>query len=101
MPKIHLIKKFEAGLPPIKKVSGEENTFTSGFWTLSEETAQALINGEIYFHEKQREPSFYGGKIVSIELVQDKIVFKFIPSPDCKNIKTSQDGWSQEMKIVL
>jgi len=106
MPAIHLIKKSESGLPPIVPVSGEANAYSSGFWTLSEETARSLIGGQIYFHERQRDPSFYGGQIVDAHRTvggdyPDKIVFKFIFSGDCRGVRTSSDGWSQEMKLVL
>jgi len=104
MPTIHLIKKHVGGLPPITKVAGEADTFSSGFWKLSEDTARSLIHGRIYFHERQREPSFYGGTIVGIERVlegeyQDKIIFRFVFSADCRGVRTSRAGWAQEMKL--
>jgi hypothetical protein len=104
MPAIHLIKKINNGHPAIKKMSGEPNTYTSGFWELSEETAQAFIGGEIYFHEHQRDPSYYGGKILAADGTLDgeyqgKIVFKFVYSAECRDVKTSADRWSQEMKL--
>ena len=85
-------------------VAGEANAYTSGFWTLTEERARALIGGQIYFHERQRDPSFYGGRIVDAHRTvggeyPDKIVFKFIFSADCRGVKADQDGWSQEMKF--
>ena len=105
MPAIHLIKKSKAGLPPIVPVAGEANTYTSGFWTLSEDTARSLIGGKIYFHVRQREPSFYGGRILDAwrevgGQYPDKIVFKFVFSDDGKGVRTSADGWAQEMKLV-
>ena len=106
MTAIHLIKKTGVGLPPIDPVAGAPRNFTSGYWTLSLETARSLIGGKIYFHEHQRDPSFYGGCILDAQRMvdgyyQDKIVFTFLYSPDCRNVRTSADGWSQEMKIVL
>lgn len=105
MPAIHLIKKGETGLPPIVPVPSEPNTFTSGYWSLSEESARSFIGGSIYFHEHQGDPSFYGGIIVNTEKVaigeyQGRIVFKFTYSPDCRGVRTSREGWSQEMKFV-
>jgi hypothetical protein len=105
MPAIHLIKKSEAGLPPIKRVPDQANTYTSGFWTLSEQAARSFIGGNIYFHEHQRDPSFYGGKVLGVERViegeyQGKIVFMFVYFPDCRGVKTSRAGWSQEMKCI-
>jgi len=31
----------------------------------------------------------------------DGVVFTFKRDPACIGVKTSQDGWSQEMKIIL
>jgi hypothetical protein len=103
MSSIHLIKKSEAGLPQIVPVPGEPNTYTSGFWTLSEETAHTLVGGQIYFHDRQRAPAFYGGQIVAAQRApdSDKIVFKFVFLPDHRGVRTGADGWAQEMKLVL
>jgi hypothetical protein len=65
MPTIHLIKKRIAGLPAILPVKGENNVYTSGYWTLSEARAQTLIGCPIYFHERQSEPSYYGGTLLT------------------------------------
>ncbi len=106
MTAIHLIKKTDVGLPPIDPVAGAPHTFTSGYWTLSRETARSLIGGKIYFHEHQRDPSFYGGRILDAQRMvdgdySDKIVFTFLFSSDCRDVRTTADGWAQEMKIVL
>ena len=106
MPAIHLIKKIEGGLPHIVPLPGEPNGYSSGFWTLSEKKARSFLGGKIYFHEHQRDPSLYGGEIVDADLTREgeyrgKIVFKLIFSADCRGVRTSNDGWSQEMKFVL
>jgi hypothetical protein len=31
-----------------------------------------LINGRIYFHERQRDPSWYGGTIAAIERILEE-----------------------------
>jgi hypothetical protein len=105
MPAIHLIKKPDDNLPTIKKVLDEENIYTSGYWTILEEKARGLINGKIYFHERQLDPSIYGGIITDVEKVSEgkykgKIIFKFQLYPDCGNVRTPREGWSQEMKIL-
>ncbi len=104
MTAVHLIIKSGSGLSQIEKVAGEPGTYTSGYWTLSLETARSFIGRPIYFHEHQRDPSFYGGTVLdAVPTVggeyPGKIVFKFKYSEDCKNVKTGQDGWSQEMKF--
>lgn len=102
---IHLIKKTGNGLSPLKTVPGQPNTYVSGYWSLSEKTAQSLVDGQIYFHERQDDPSFYGGKVISFEQItegeyRNKIVFKFLFTPESRGIRTTKDGWSQEMKLI-
>jgi len=87
------------------KVEGEDGVWTSGFWTISEETARLLIDGQIFFHEHQGDKSYFGGTILDVERVtegdyQGKIVFKFKFSAACRGMKTTKGGLSQEMKIV-
>ena len=105
MSEIHLIKN-DPGLPSIVPVEGEPNTFSSGYWSLSEQSALSLLDGRIYFHERQNDPSFFGGRIVDAWVQPEgeyrgRIVFKFIFAEACKGVKTSRAGWAQEMKIVV
>ncbi|NNM86488.1 MAG: hypothetical protein HKL96_12130 [Phycisphaerales bacterium] len=106
MAEIHLIKKSKLqGLPGIEPVSGEKDVYTSGYWTLSAERAKGLVGGEIYFHERQSEMSYFGGLILDATQQTDgqyagKTVFKFRYLPNCRDKATSKDGWSQEMKIT-
>lgn len=97
--KIHLIE--QAGyIHPLN-----ENIIQSGFWAVTPETAGALIGGDIYFHKKQKEPSFYGGKIVGYEIeiegeYSGRIIFHFEHLPEHKNVPSGSGGWSNEKKIV-
>jgi hypothetical protein len=50
---IHLIEK----LHPFQIIDTKRDLHESGFWKISEETARRAINGNIYFHRKQAEPS--------------------------------------------
>jgi hypothetical protein len=101
---IHLIKN-DPGLPSIKPIQPGSEIYRSGYWTIAEDTAAKLIDGKIYFHEKQVASSFFGGIIKEAKLVRegqyDGVVFTFKRDPACIGVKTSQDGWSQEMKIIL
>src|SRR5687768_9730960 len=60
--KIHLIEKL--GL--FQKVDG--NIYESGNWDISTQRADELIGGDIYFHKKQKETSFFGGKILGYRI---------------------------------
>ena len=42
----------------------QDNVWESGWWQLDEGQAKKLVGGEIYFHKKRQEPSFYGGTIL-------------------------------------
>ena len=74
---IHLLEK--AGL--IKKLDG--NIHESGFWKLTPMIAESLIGGDIYFHKKQKEASYFGGKILAYRLHEEndercgRIIFQF------------------------
>ena len=105
MASIHLIRN-DPKLPQIKPVEPGSDLFQSGYWLVSEAKAEALKSGKIFFHEKQSEPSFFGGEITGIQRVTageyaGRIIFIFKPDPACKGVKTPREGWAQEMKIVL
>lgn len=96
MGKIHVIARERAGLS-VDSISGEA---ASGDWAISDETANALIDGEIYLHDTQEGPSYYGGKIIRVDRKGGRKVIIFKPKKECKNIKTDKEGWSQEKKII-
>lgn len=83
----------------------EDNVWESGWWKLDESKAQKLIGGEIYFHKKRQEPSFYGGTILGYRVAQDgeyqgRIIFKLQHNQSCRNVRTSGSGWSKDVKII-
>ena len=61
-PRIHLIEK--RGY--IKKLKDVEREYESGWWPVSEETAQSLIGGLVLFHETRTKPSFFGGNDLGV-----------------------------------
>ena len=82
-----------------------DNVWESGAWALNEGQAKKLIGGEIYFHKKRGEPSFYGGTIVGYRVHQDgeyqgKIVFQLQHHLSCRNVSTDKSGWSKNVKII-
>jgi hypothetical protein len=105
MTSIHLIRN-DPKLPQIKPVEPGSDLFQSGYWAISEAKAEALKGGNIFFHEKQSEPSFFGGEITGFQKIAageytGRIVFTFKSDPTCKGIKTTRGGWAQEMKLLL
>jgi hypothetical protein len=98
--KIHLIEK----LGYIKPLEG--NIHESGFWDVKHSQAEALIGGDIYFHKRQKEPSFFGGKILGYRVHEEdddlkgRIIFRFEYSRAHKKVLAGAEGWSYEKKIV-
>jgi len=85
------------------KLEGEE--WESGWWSIDESNAKALVGGEIYFHKKLQEPSFFGGiitgyRIEQAEKNQGRIVFALQYNAECRNVRTDKRGWSKKMKII-
>ena len=49
-----------------------EYIWECGWWKLDEDKAKILTGGNIYFHTKRSEPSFYGGSIRGYRVEQDQ-----------------------------
>lgn len=83
----------------------KDNLWESGSWGVEHSQAEKLVGGEIYFHKKRQEPSFYGGTITGYWVHQTgenlgKVVFQLRYSAACRDIRTSKSGWSKDVKIV-
>lgn len=103
MKAIHVIQN-DPSLTPWPKERGS-NTYESGFWKLTPKRARQAVGADMYFHSKQSEPSFFGGRITDYRIKtdppwRDHIIFTLEASRHFKNKKTSRNGWSNEMKIV-
>lgn len=100
---IHLIER----LGDMERIDKEKNEWESGKWAVSEGTAQKLVGGNLYLHQGQDKPSHFGGKILSFRVLPDtegalagRIVFRFKPSIEYKNVIAGQEGWGNEKKLV-
>jgi hypothetical protein len=96
---IHLVE------PLNRFVKLQDNLWESGGWMLDEGKAKKLVGGEIYFHRKRQEPSFYGGTIIGYRIdpdgqYQGRIVFKLRHDLSCRNVSTDKSGWTKDMKII-
>jgi len=96
---IHLIE----AVNHFVKLQGD--VWESGSWLLDEAQARKLVGGEIYFHKKRQEPSFYGGTILGYRVHEKgenegRVVFKLQYSPACRNIRTDKTGWNKGIKIT-
>ena len=101
--RIHLIEK-QGLMAPVEKGS---MIYESGYWDVSQSTAQKLVGGEILFHKKQAEPAYFGGVIRSFRVQTDgkwlgRIVFCFAADPvRFRGESAGRGGWSMEMKTIL
>jgi hypothetical protein len=96
---IHLVQ------PLNNFVKLQDNLWESGSWDLDESQVKKLVGGEIYFHKKRGEPSFYGGEIVGYRVNQDgeyqgKIVLQLQHRLSCRNVRTDKSGWKKNAKII-
>lgn len=99
--KIHLIEK--AGL--LTREDKTSQDWESGNWSVSKETAESLIGGDIYLHKSQDRPSFFGGRITGYHEIEEgeakgRVIFLFVATPEHKGVKTDKAGWGNEKKIV-
>lgn len=89
---------------PVEKGSDE---WQSGDWDVAPAKAQSLIGKRIYFHEKQSDPSYFGGIITGFHILPTKlpetrarIVFTFIRDKDGQGFSAGSGGWRQEQKTI-
>jgi hypothetical protein len=98
--RIHLIEHL--GL--MHRVDG--NIFDSGYWKITPQQAEELIGCDIYFHKKQKELSFFGGKILGYRIfdkddeLKGRIIFRFEYLRSHKGVSAGDGGWSYEKKII-
>ena len=101
MPDIHLVER----LGNLRLINKEAGVWESGYWVVSEETAEKLVGGNIYLHSGQTKPSHFGGRILTYRVHQGgeldgRIVFLFRPEVLHKGVRTGREGWGNEKKIV-
>ena len=104
MPSIHFVERKNN----LRRVQGTDAEWETGYWLLSEETAQRLIGADLYLHSGQNEPSHFGGTILSFHVHRDpgnpdldgRLVFRFRASRSHKDLTTPKEGWGNEKKIV-
>lgn len=83
------------------------NDWESGNWDVSQEKAQLLIGKRIYFHEKQADPSYFGGVISGFRVLPadhpetpGRIVFAFTRDNEGKGFRAGSAGWRNEQKTI-
>ena len=101
MPTIHLVER----IGRYKEVDPAKGEWESGYWNISEKSAQRFVGGRIYLHPGQLKPAHIGGIITRyrLEAFKEKIrvVFTFRCDPAFRGYTTSKKGWGNEQKRVM
>jgi hypothetical protein len=97
--RLSLIARGADGIKLRSKVDGVA-VYESSFWVLGTESADALIGGEVLFHERQSDASYFGGRVIAIERLRDgefvgRAVIVFAAQSACKGIHCTT-GWARE-----
>lgn len=102
MASIHLVER----LNNVRKLSADPPVWESGYWVVSEESAERLVGGDLYLHSGQQTPSHIGGTILGYRVHRDgtetdgRVVFRIAPSSAHKGVSTGREGWGNEKKFV-
>lgn len=104
MARIHFVERKNN----VTKVAGTTDEWESGYWVVGEETAQALVGGDLYLHEKQDSPSHFGGTILAYRVFRDanqpdidgRLIFRIRATVAHRGVRAGRDGWGNEKKIV-
>ena len=101
MPVIHLIER----LNKLKLIDLDQHEWESGYWKVSEKTAQCLVGGDLYVHGGQLEPSHFGGTILGYRVqkggaLDGRTIFRFRASMEHKGVKTNRKGWGNAKKVL-
>lgn len=105
MPSIHFVERKNN----VRKIPNAPGEWESGYWVVSQSTADALVGGDLYLHENQDAASHFGGVILSWRLVADpstpdlngRMVFRFRATPEHRGVRVGPAGWGNEKNIRL
>ncbi|MEO8005430.1 MAG: hypothetical protein ABI771_11030 [Betaproteobacteria bacterium] len=100
---ICLIERLRKQLPLVRG----GNEWESGNWDIAEKKAEALVGSRIYFHQKQAEPSYFGGTITAYRVLPvdhpqtpGRIVFTFVRDAQGRGFTAGSTGWRNEQKTI-
>ena len=96
MKNIHIVCKSEKKNPP-RPVVPKSNHYRSTSWSISDKLAAAIVGGKVFFHQGQKEPSYFGGVVTRCEPCdEDRYAIYFDYDPDCTDVKPTCK-WSYEI----
>ena len=84
-----------------RMIDRELSTWESGQWTVGDATADRLIGGRLYLHERQDERAWHGGIIEAWRPVEGNPSRKiFTYRVDGPFRVLHREGWAQEISLV-
>ena len=100
MAAVHFVERSDN----VRKTDKSKNEWESGYWGMSEDTAQKLVGSILYLHRTKLQASHFGGHILDYRVEQSgpeagRVVFKLRADADRKGVKTDGKGWSKDQKI--
>ena len=86
------------------KIKGTDHEYDCGYWAVSKDTAEKLVGGDLYLHSGQKEPSKFGGRILSFRVheggdIDGRIIFRIQFSSEYRGV-TIKEGWGNEKNII-
>lgn len=89
----------------IRRIAGTTDTYETGDWAVAPATADQCVGGSLFLHDRQRSPSYHGGRVLRWyraggEEPSARIVFVYRHMPDHSKVSAGREGWSQEIKLV-
>jgi hypothetical protein len=102
MQQIHFIERAKN----YKLLDRVSHSYESGNWDVAHSKAQSLIGCQIYFHDAQASPSYFGGLITGFRVLPPsdsqagRVVFIFTANNNCKGVRAGTNGWRNEQKTI-
>ena len=99
---LHLVER----LRKLERISKNPDIYESGDWAIPEPRGHLYVGGNLYLHESQESPSYYGGKIIGFRMQPaghenaGRMVLQFAALPSAKDVRTTKEGWGNEQKSV-
>lgn len=99
---LHLVCKDRLS---VRRIADTTETYETGDWLVAPATADQCVGGSLFLHERQRSPSYHGGRVLRWyraggEAPSVRIVFVYRHMPDHSQVNAGREGWSQEIKLV-
>jgi hypothetical protein len=100
---IHVVEK-EREKEHLRCVDDGRQEWETGYWIVSDATAESLLGGMVYVHRGQNLPAHKGGKIIDIyhQKLTDKKrrVIRFVALPSAVGEVAPSEGWGNERKLI-